>query len=73
MELSPLEREKIYLEERSRREARSSSPLLFLLTLGAAAGLAALLLIAREKNGSLSIEDLRKAYEGLSPEEEQQQ
>jgi hypothetical protein len=73
MNLSREERESIYEEEKSRREAceSSSSGLLFLLNIGAIAGLAGILLLTRDPDKNISLETLRKAYPGLSPEEEQ--
>jgi hypothetical protein len=73
MDLTEKEREIIYDEERARRECGGSdhSGLLFLLNLGAIAGLAGILLLSRDQNKRITLETLRKAYPGLSPEEEQ--
>ena len=72
MELTPEQREKIYLEEKARRESDGSSlPLLFLLTVGAVIGFAAILAISEsDEENKVSLEALRKAYAGLAPEEE---
>lgn len=75
MQLSPEERENIYLEEKKKREGEHSGPslTLFALTIGAMLGLAGILTIAaglHEKE--ISLEDLRKAYPGLSPDDDQE-
>jgi hypothetical protein len=71
--LTQAEREAIYLEEKSKRENYEidHSGFLFLLNLGAIAGLAAILLATRDPDKNITLETLRKAYPGLSPEEEQ--
>jgi hypothetical protein len=44
---------------------------LFLLSVGMLAGLTGILLLSKSSNNRISLETLRKAYEGLSPEDEQ--
>lgn len=74
MNLTPQEREKIYLEERARHENSSSgsgfTPILAILTVGAALGLGALIMASMRNKREVKLEDLRKAYSGLSPEDE---
>jgi hypothetical protein len=73
MDLSKAEREAIYLQEKAKREDPESdfSGLLFLLNLGAIAGLAGILFATRDQDKKITLEALRKAYPGLSPDEEQ--
>ncbi|MHB9154291.1 MAG: hypothetical protein ACYC5N_01200 [Endomicrobiales bacterium] len=73
MELTPQDRERIYREEKAKREGKEgSSPLLLLLAIGAIAGIAGLLAVSQKAGRrEVSLEDLRKAYSGLSPEEEE--
>ncbi|MBN1823250.1 MAG: hypothetical protein JW803_02915 [Endomicrobiales bacterium] len=69
MELSPEKREQIYMEEKARRETQGNSALPYIV-IGITVGLASLL-VANHVFGKkkVSIEDLRKAYDGLSPED----
>jgi hypothetical protein len=73
MELSPAQREQIYLEESSRREQESAhSPAFALAAVSviAVCCLAALVVVARKpRTRCPRIQDLRAAYEGLSPDE----
>lgn len=73
MELTPQERERIYFEEKAAREGGEggSSGLLLLLTLGIVAGAAGFLFLTHGKHGKVSLEDLRKAYPGLGPDEQE--
>lgn len=73
MELTPQERERIYREEKAAREGEGggSSGLLLLLALGAVAGLVGFLALSRKKHRDVSLEDLRKAYPGLGPDEQE--
>jgi hypothetical protein len=73
MELTAAEREQIYREEKAKRESDSGvSTLLLVLTAGAIIGLAGMLaLLSKNAEAGVSLEDLRRAYSGLSPEEEQ--
>jgi hypothetical protein len=75
MQLTPEERVRIYLEEKAKRETGGGASLwLLALTIGGILGLAALLTIATGSHEKeVSIDDLRKAYAGLSPEEEGQE
>jgi H+/Cl- antiporter ClcA len=75
MNLTAKEREQIYQEEKIKREEASkhisSSRLVLFLTLGAVAGVAGYLMLHdRVKARRVSLEDLRKAYDGLAPDEE---
>lgn len=72
MELTPQERECIYLEEKARREkgGGGNAATLALLGIAAAIGLAGVVLVSRSsRERKVSLEDLRKAYSGLDPEE----
>jgi len=72
MEFTPEQREEIYLEEKAKREGpKRSNTGLLVVAVAAAVGFAAMLLLARKSARGVMLEDLRKAYDGLSPEEEQ--
>jgi hypothetical protein len=72
MELTPQEREKIYLEEKSKRAGSKSSNLgMIIVAASAIAALVGFLIIVEKPARKVKIEDLRKAYDGLSPEEEE--
>lgn len=73
MEIPQEQREQIYLEEKSRRQRHGSSGLEIMLVASAAVlCFAGFLALVSGKGGhTVKIEDLRKAYDGLSPEEEQ--
>ena len=71
MEFTAEQREKIYLEEKSRREKPGSSGIEMLLIASAVIiGFAGFLLLIQKPMRGAKLEDLRKAYEGLPPEEE---
>lgn len=72
MELTPQERERIYREEKATREDEGggSACLLIALSLGALAGLWIMAKTLKHRNPDVSLEDLRKAYPGLGPDEE---
>lgn len=73
MELTPQEREKIYLEEKARRtkpRSNGGAAALALLGLVAALGLAGIIVASRSsRRKKVSIDALRRAYSGLDPEE----
>jgi hypothetical protein len=73
MDFTPEQREKIYLEEKARRQGSGGGLNLEILLVAAAAviGFAGFLLLTSGPGRQVKIEDLRKAYDGLSPEEEQ--
>jgi hypothetical protein len=75
MNLSAEDRERIYLEEKGKREhgGHGSGLLMLGLTIGAVMALAVIMTVALSDEKDVSIEDLRKAYPGLSPEEEEQE
>ncbi|OGS19660.1 MAG: hypothetical protein A2219_04970 [Elusimicrobia bacterium RIFOXYA2_FULL_50_26] len=70
-ELTQQEREKIYLEEKMKREAAGiSSGALVLLNMLAIAGLAGIFYLSLKlEEKKPSAEDIRKSYDGLSPED----
>lgn len=73
MELSYKERERIYLEEKARREEsqESSSSTLLILNILAAVGIWGLFKLNEIYKGrKISLDALRKAYDGLAPEDE---
>jgi len=71
MELSPEQREKIYREEKAIREGSKGSGIsLVLVAAAAVAGFVGFLLLIQQPGRDVKMEDLRRAYEGLSPEEE---
>ena len=71
MDFTPEQREKIYLEERTRRHSNKNSTIEILLVATAAiVGFAGFLMLTTRPERAIKIEDLRKAYEGLSPDEE---
>jgi hypothetical protein len=70
------ERHQIYLEEkRKEEELRHSRPnFIPFLLIGAIIGVAgyfAFKKVIKEDGGDITIDDLRKAYEGLAPEDEE--
>jgi hypothetical protein len=72
MDLTPQEREQIYREEKAMRKSGCHSrtvPLLLMNLLAAAA--VALIYTVGSTQRSVKLEDLRKAYPGLDPEEMQ--
>ena len=74
MELSQLQRDQIYLEESKKRscknESSSSTQALALMALLGACGLAILIVAAKNSNvRKLRLNDIRAAYEGLSPDD----
>lgn len=77
MPLTPQEREKIYLEEKARREpvqpkscGGGYSGALAVAGILAAAGLVGIVLLSRSSSKRrISIDALRKAYAGLDPDE----
>ncbi len=73
MALSQEEREKIYLEEKARRESPALSNGTALLLSGLAIlGLAGIFYLSNKlEEKQVSIDDLRKAYPGLSPDEQE--
>ncbi len=73
MEITPEQRRQIYFEEKSRIEHSGGSGIELLMVAAAAIiGFTGFLLLVSGKAGrTVKLEDLRKAYEGLSPEEEQ--
>ena len=75
MNISAEEREKIYFEEKAKREeSRDNSPLWMMgLMISAAAALAIIVTIAASSDEDVTIDDLRKAYSGLSPDDEDQE
>lgn len=72
MQISDKEREQIYLEEKEKRESSCSSfPILFFLTIGSIIGIMGVAaLVSKSANKKASLEDLRRAYSGLGPDEE---
>ena len=71
MELSPQERERVYLEEKARREESGSSMSLLLLNLVALAGLVGVFYLTNKlKERGVSVDDLRRAYSGLGPDDD---
>ena len=76
MELTPSERESIYLEEKLRRENDGNgSSAAFLLLLNFFAIIALAGIYTAGKSGcrkKMSLESIRKVYDGLSPEEMQE-
>lgn len=74
MNISQQERDQIYKEEAERRAQKhdtegSITPVLVLVTVAAAVGLGALIMASRRGNRKVKLEDLRKAYAGLSPDD----
>jgi hypothetical protein len=72
MNLSAEERTRIYFEEKALRENDGVSPLLMLaVAVGAMLAIAVLATVVAESGSKdVCIDDLRKAYSGLSPEEQ---
>ena len=72
MDITPEQRNIIYLEEKASREKHSGPSLeLLIVTATAVAGFIGFITAIRGKtHRTVKIEDLRRAYEGLSPEEE---
>lgn len=75
MELTQKERERIYFEEKAKREcrggSRSTGTLIFLSTL-AVLGVAAIFFLSNKlEERQVSLDDLRKAYPGLAPEDQE--
>lgn len=72
MQISQKEREQIYLEEKEKRESSHSSfPILFFLTIGSIIGIIGVAaLVSKSANKKVSLDDLRRAYPGLDPDEE---
>ncbi len=71
MELTPGEREQIYQQEKALRSGSKGNSIEIILVAAAAVlGFAGFLMLIQKPNRSVKIEDLRKAYDGLSPEEE---
>lgn len=71
MDSTQQEREKIYPDEKSRRSGSKSNTIEILIVAAAAvAGFAGFLMLIQKPNRKVKIEDLRRAYDGLSPEEE---
>jgi len=72
MELTPEEREKIYFEEKHKRTGSKGSNIgMIIVAASAIAALVGFLIIVEKPARKVKIEDLRKAYDGLSPEEEE--
>jgi hypothetical protein len=73
MDFTPEQRETIYLEEKARRHKSSKGATLEILLVATAAivGFAAFVMLTTRPEKPVKLEDLRKAYEGLSPEDEQ--
>ena len=70
MELSKEQREKIYHEEIAARKGSSFSATPFLFSLLAGAGIVALFYLAKSLDETKpDLEELRKAYSGLPPED----
>ena len=72
LELTPQQREIVYLEESYKREddCESSNEALIILSVLAAAALAGLYFVSKApKKRVLSIDSIYKAYSGLSPDE----
>ncbi|MCB4792444.1 MAG: hypothetical protein LHV68_11260 [Elusimicrobia bacterium] len=72
MELTPQQKEAIYLEEKSRMcdNGGCSAELLFVFNVIAAAALAGIYFVAKTpKKRMISIDAIHKAYSGLSPDE----
>ena len=71
MDITPEQRERVYFEEKMRREGKGSSTLEILLVATAAIiGFTGFLVLASRPERSVKLEDLRKAYAGLAPEED---
>lgn len=74
MDLTPQEREEIYLAEKAKRDAGhgKGNGLLLVGLAGIVAGLAVWLAVKHRTagRGKHLLEDLRRAYAGLSPDEE---
>ena len=71
MDFTPEQREKIYLEEKARRQNNKNSTIEILLVATAAIiGFAGFVMLTTRPERPVKLEDLRKAYEGLSPEDE---
>ena len=72
MELTPEQREKIYQEEKARKNGHKGISIeIMLIAAAAVIGFAGFLMLIQKPDRDVKLEDLRKAYDGLSPEEEQ--
>lgn len=71
MELTPEQREIIYQEVKAgKKNTKGSNFELLLIAAAAVIGFAGFLMLVERPARKVKIEDLRRAYDGLSPEEE---